>query len=138
MAHPTSSAWKIIPQFQSLSITRTLNFYTTELGFQTGGVHPENSSNPTFCSLFVGPKAEANIYFRLREAGDFHAGSAWIALGTAELDTFYEKVKEEGRVTIVEKLEDKEWGYRQFAVKDDDGNVLTSFKFLEGGNPGTE
>lgn len=41
-------------------------------------------------------------------------------------------------MTIVEKLEDKEWGYRQFAVKDDDGNVLTSFKFLEGGNPGTE
>lgn len=41
-------------------------------------------------------------------------------------------------MVIIEKMEDKEWGYRQFTVRDGDGNRVVFFKFLEGGNPGTE
>ncbi|KAH7386455.1 hypothetical protein BKA64DRAFT_143923 [Cadophora sp. MPI-SDFR-AT-0126] len=139
MANPTSSAWKIIPEFQSLSIPSTVKFYTTELGFEIGGIHQSSSDpEPTFCSLANGPKSAANIYFRLCKADEFRASTAWVGLGTKELDAFYGKLVDDGRVVIAEKIEDKEWGYRQFTVCDLDGNRVTFFKFLEGGNPGTE
>lgn len=57
-----------------------------------------------------------------------------IALGETELDDYYQLLKKEGEVEIVEEIADMEWGYRQFAVKDGDGNRLVFFKFLEGGN----
>lgn len=61
-----------------------------------------------------------------------------IALGTAELDEYYDILVEEGKVKITEPIEDKQWGYRQFTLEDPDGNKITFFKFLEGGNPGSE
>lgn len=61
-----------------------------------------------------------------------------IALGTAELDEFYTYLQSRRKVEIVEPIKDEEWGYRQFTIKDNDGTRLTFFKFLEGGNPGTE
>jgi hypothetical protein len=38
-------------------------------------------------------------------------------------------------VEIVEQMEDKEWGYRQFTVRDLNGNRVTFFRFLGGGDP---
>lgn len=129
------SAWKIIPMFQSCSIEKSVRFYREELGFEIGGLHPD-SSNPTFCSVFAGGKAEANIYLHQCPPEDFHPCSVMIALGTADLDEFYHLVKTKGSVSITEDIDDKPWGYRQFSLEDCDGNKLTFFKFLEGGNPG--
>jgi uncharacterized glyoxalase superfamily protein PhnB len=139
MAEIVRSAWKIIPQFPSRSIQNTVKFYTEELNFQLGGLHPDDgTSEPTFCSIFIGKKAEANIYFEECALQDFHPAKAMIALGTAELDEFYTYLQSRRKVEIVEPIKDEEWGYRQFTIKDNDGTRLTFFKFLEGGNPGTE
>ena len=132
------SAWKIIPQFQSRSIESSVKFYTEELGFELGGLHPDDgSSKSTFCSIFAGRKAEANIYLHECDPDDFHPSRCMVALGTSELDDFYQLLQSRAKVKFTEKIDDKEWGYRQFSVVDCDGNTLTFFKFLEGGNPGT-
>jgi uncharacterized glyoxalase superfamily protein PhnB len=131
------SAWKIIPQFQSRSIEHSVKFYTEELGFELGGTHPDDgSSKPVFGSVFAGRKADANIYLHECKSDDFHASSTMVALGTAELDEFYQLLKARSNVKIIEDVEDKPWGYRQFSIEDCDGNKLTFFKFLQGGNPG--
>ncbi|KAH6630669.1 Glyoxalase/Bleomycin resistance protein/Dihydroxybiphenyl dioxygenase [Chaetomium sp. MPI-SDFR-AT-0129] len=133
--NPIQSAWKIIPHFHSSNIQSTVHFYTNVLGFTIGGIHTDDQSGQaTFCSLFAGDKAAANIYF----SSSVNPSSAWVALGTEELDEFYRVLKEGGVAEIVEELGDKEWGYRQFGIRDGDGNRLTFFKFLEGGNPGVE
>jgi uncharacterized glyoxalase superfamily protein PhnB len=134
------SAWKIIPQFQSRSITATVRFYTEELGFFLGGIYPDDvdASEATFCSVAMGRKADANIYFFLSKPEDFHPRAVHIALGTIQLDQYYQQLKSGGKVEMMADIEDTAWGYRQFTVKDNDGNRLTFFKFLEGGNPGTE
>ncbi|KAK3291390.1 Glyoxalase/Bleomycin resistance protein/Dihydroxybiphenyl dioxygenase [Chaetomium fimeti] len=127
------SAWKIIPHFRSDNIQTTVDFYTRVLGFTVGGIHTDDQSGKqTFCSLYAGDKAAANIYF----SSAVTQSSAWIALGTAELDDFYQELKSHGNAEMVEDIADKEWGYRQFTIKDTDGNRLTFFKFLEDGNPG--
>ncbi|KAL5603097.1 hypothetical protein FOBRF1_010630 [Fusarium oxysporum] len=75
MTAPIASAWKIIPTFESKSIQRTLDFYVDFLGFELGGVKPEDgpSSDYTFCSIFAGDKAAANIYF-FKPDGDVKPG----------------------------------------------------------------
>jgi hypothetical protein len=134
------STWKIIPQFYSRSIAATVKCYTEELGFVLGGVSPDDIdiSEAKFCSVFAGKKADANIYFFCCQAEEFRVGAAYIAMGTTQLDEYYGKLKEGGKVKIVANLGDTAWGYREFAVEDCDGNRLTFFKFLEGGNPGSE
>ncbi|KAF3491477.1 glyoxalase family protein [Arthroderma uncinatum] len=152
MAAFSNSAWKIIPQFCSISIPQTIKFYTESLHFTLGGTHPDDENSiPIFCSVAIGKKADANIYFfktklpsSTNERGSedtervFHHSSAMIALGTTELDEYYDILTKEGTVKITRPIEDQPWGYRQFTVEDPDGNKLTFFKFLEGGNPGTE
>ena len=133
-----SSAWKIIPQFPSTSIQQTVDFYRKNLHFEVGGVSTsEATGEAVFCSAFLGRKAEANIYFSLASEGQQQGlGIAMIALGTEQLDEYYSLLQRERSVTIVEPIEDKDWGYRQFGVVDPDGNRLRFFRFLEGGNPG--
>ncbi|RAQ56901.1 aminotransferase GliI-like protein [Aspergillus flavus] len=81
---------------------------------------------------------DANFYFSLASVEEFKASEAMIALGTQELDEYYRYLNGRDEVTITEDIEDTPWGFRQFTIEDHDGNKLTFFKFLEGGNPGEE
>ncbi|RDL31343.1 Uncharacterized protein BP5553_09552 [Venustampulla echinocandica] len=137
MSEIVGSAWKIIPQFQSRSIKATVKFYNEELSFITGGLHPDDDA-PTFCSIFIGKKAAANIYFHKCSPEEFHPSKAMISLGTKELDEFHDHLRSRAKVEFAQPIKDEAWGYRQFTIKDIDGNELTFFKFLEGGNPGAD
>ncbi|KAF9878453.1 glyoxalase family protein [Colletotrichum karsti] len=136
------SAWKIIPALRSRDITATVKFYTEDLGFSLGGTQSDNEDDPDarpyFCSIYTGDKAAANMYFFRCEPTEFVPGRAHIALGTAGLDDFHEFVIARGVAKVTEPIRDMPWGYRQFTIEDVDGNHLTFFKFLEGGNPGTD
>ncbi|GKU17745.1 unnamed protein product [Fusarium langsethiae] len=125
---------------ESQSIQKTIDFYVDFLGFELGGVKPEDGhpSGYTFCSVFAGDRAAANIYFFKSKDDSVRPGSAYIALGTKQLDMLYNAIKVERSDVIQEAVQDQPWGYRQFVIKDPDGNTLTFFKFLEGGNPGKE
>ncbi|KAF5019563.1 hypothetical protein F66182_8416 [Fusarium sp. NRRL 66182] len=140
MSAPITSAWKVIPTFESQSIQGTIDFYVNFLGFTLGGVKPEDvrPAQYTFCSVAAGDKAAANIYFFNPNGDKVRPGSAYIALGTRQLDQLYDSIKAQRSCVIEEEIQDQSWGYRQFSIKDPDGNMLTFFKFLEGGNPGQE
>jgi uncharacterized glyoxalase superfamily protein PhnB len=134
-----NSAWKVIPMFESRSIPLTVEFYTKTLGFELASVKPEdNESELYFCSMFIGKKADANFYFSKVTREKFKSSHAMIGLGTRELDEYYDYLKSQTGVEFSEDIDDKPWGFRQFTIKDNDGNLLTFFKFLEGGNPGDE
>jgi uncharacterized glyoxalase superfamily protein PhnB len=138
-SHVVNSAWKVIPMFESRSISQTVDFYTKTLGFELASVKPEHGkSEQYFCSIFIGKKAEANFYFSKVRAESFKSSHAYIALGTSELDDFHVYLKRTPGVEFDKEIEDTPWGFRQFTIKDIDGNLLTFFKFLEGGNPGEE
>lgn len=125
--------------FESRSIPDTVEFYTKKLGFELASVKPEDGESELyFCSVFIGKKAEANFYFSKVSTESFRPSQAMVALGTSQLDEFYVYLKGIPGVEFDENIEDKPWGFRQFTIKDNDGNLLTFFKFLEGGNPGEE
>ena len=132
------TAWGIIPHFPCRSVRATHKFYTEDLHFESGGIDPEDASEPNMCSVAIGkPAIRGNIYlFRVAEGNELHPSTAMIALGTEAVDQYHDILQTEGRVKIVEQIEDRPWGYRQFAVEDIDGNKIQFFRFLEGGNPG--
>jgi uncharacterized glyoxalase superfamily protein PhnB len=133
MALQSPQAWKVIPEFSSASIARTIAFYTTSLHFTIGGTHtPDGSTEASFCSLAKGEKAAANIYFRLCDVKDVTASKAWIAMSLKALELFWQELEASKEVKVVENIGDKEWGYRQFTIADPDGHELTFFAFLEG------
>ncbi|KAM0746262.1 hypothetical protein T439DRAFT_275876, partial [Meredithblackwellia eburnea MCA 4105] len=132
------SVFKIIPFFHSSDIEATVNVYTKHLGFSLGGIyhHDPTSPVPTFASLFIGPKAAANIYFSTNK--DITPARAMIAIRTVEaLNELYERLKQpelrEVGLEVVEEIQDQPWGYRQFDVSDRDGNRIVWFAFLEDG-----
>ncbi|TEA14520.1 hypothetical protein C8034_v003452 [Colletotrichum sidae] len=58
---------------------------------------------------------------------------------TVKLDAYYEFVMARvAHVAAIEPVRDTAWGYRQFSIEDEDGNTLTFFRFLVGGNLGPE
>ena len=131
----TQSARKIIPHFPSNSIPRTIRFYSEVLHFKTGEAQfmRKDSLEPTFVSVAIGAGAAANIYFFNPPEGSkrLSKGKAMIAMSTEGLEEYYQLLKWEGKVTFVEDIEDKEWGYRQFEIVDEDGNQLQFFRFLD-------
>lgn len=132
------TARKAIPILPCTSIPATVSFYTKTLHFH--GKLPEDPEQK-LCSVFVGVVANANLYFLQYPAEETHTpGTVMISLGTKALDEYYELLKKQegegegGKVDFAEDIEDKPWGYRQFTVRDPDGNRITFFKFLEGSN----
>lgn len=125
--------------FESRSIPQTVEFYTKTLGFELASVKPEHGeSEQFFCSVFTGKKAEANFYFSKVSAESFKPSHAYVALGTSQLDGFHVYLNNTPGIEFDEEIKDTSWGFRQFTIKDIDGNLLTFFEFLEGGNPGEE
>jgi hypothetical protein len=120
----SQSVWKIIPHFPSASITSTANYYREVLHFSVSAP----ASHPNMCSVSIGPKAAANIY--LFRTATLSPAAAMIAMSLDGLKEYYETLKREGKVLWVEDIGDKDWGYRQFEIKDEDGNRLSFFAFL--------
>ena len=117
-----------------MSITSIICFYKDVLHFKTGEPQfvRKDSLEPTFCSVCIGAKAEANIYFFcLPDKKELSKGKAMIAMSEEGLEEYYQLLRREGKVTFVEDIEDKDWGYRQFEIVDEDGNRLQFFRFLE-------
>lgn len=138
------TAWGVIPHFHARSIPISITYYTTILHFDLGSTDsshkydPATDPEPNMCSVYLGPGIKgANIYIFKRPVEEvLHPSTIMIALGTKAVDAYYELLVREGKADIVEEIEDKAWGYRQFTVQDPDGNRIQFFRFLEGGNPG--
>lgn len=133
--HPaTLSARKIIVHWPSSNIEATITYYRDVLHFLAGPPQTlrENETEPTSVAMGMGPGAAANIYFFRDPVRALSPGRAMIAMSRAGLEEYYKTLRGEGRVLLVEEIEDKEWGYRQFEVEDGDGNCLQFFAHLEG------
>lgn len=133
--HLTRSAHKIIPHLQCASAAAIATFYTAHLHFVLGDLVLNN--DPPMASVFMGRRAEANIYiFETPHSSSSGAhepvspGTVMIGLGKAELEAYYAALVAEGSVEIVHEISDRPWGFRQFDVKDLDGNVLQFFAFM--------
>jgi uncharacterized glyoxalase superfamily protein PhnB len=100
-----------VPELPVADVERAQQHYRAALGFEIGWLYPGKE---------IGSVSRGNvaIFFRKR-IPPFEAAVHWVF--AADIDATYEELRSSG-ANIIEPLEKKPWGLRQFTVEDLDGN----------------
>jgi len=102
-----------VPELPVVDVERAQEHYRDALGFEIGWLYPDKTIGSV-------SRGEAVIFFRRREL-PFEPAIHWVF--AEDIDATYEEMKSLG-ADIVDPLEKKPWGLRQFTVKDLDGNLF--------------
>jgi uncharacterized glyoxalase superfamily protein PhnB len=108
---PLSSIDHLVPELPVADVERAQQYYRDIFGFEIGWLYPGQEIGAV-------SRGEVAIFFRRRER-PFEPAVHWVF--AADLDATYEELQSSG-ANIVEPLEKKPWGLRQFTVEDLDGN----------------
>ena len=100
-----------VPELPVVDVERAQQHYRDVLGFEVNWLYPDKSIGAVSRNDFA-------IFFRKRTT-PFEPAVHWIF--APDLDATYDELKSSG-ANIVEPLEKKPWGLRQFTVEDLDGN----------------
>jgi predicted enzyme related to lactoylglutathione lyase len=100
-----------VPELPVVDVERAQQHYRDALGFDVGWLYPGKEIGAV-------SKGRATIFFRRRNQ-PFEPAVHWIYAD--DLDATYQQLKSSG-ANIVEPIEKKPWGLRQFTVDDLDGN----------------
>src|SRR6476469_11022702 len=100
-----------VPELPVAEVERAQRHYRDVLGFEVGWLYPGKE---------IGAVSRGNvaIFFR-RRTPPFEPAVHWVF--AADVDATYAELTALG-ATIVEPLETKPWGLRQFSIEDRDGN----------------
>ena len=110
LAHPT-------PELPVEDVERAQQHYRDALGFEIGWTVPGGDDRSP-AALGAVSRDEVAVFFR-RRSRPFEPAVHWIF--AADIDATYAELRARG-ARIVEPLEKKPWGLRQFTVEDVDGN----------------
>jgi uncharacterized glyoxalase superfamily protein PhnB len=100
-----------VPELPVEDVERAQQYYRDVLGFELGWLEPGKEMGAV-------SRGNAVIFFR-RTGPPFAPAVHWVF--AEDLDASYEELNSSG-AKIVEPLEQKPWGLRQFMVEDPDGN----------------
>lgn len=100
-----------VPELPVKDVERAQRYYRDVLGFEINWLEPDKGIGAV-------SRPPIAIFFRRRQP-PFERAVHWIF--GSELDATYEEMKSSG-ANVVEPLELKPWGIRQFTIDDLDGN----------------
>ena len=104
---------QLVPELPVIDVERAQQHYRDVLGFDIGWLYPGKGIGAV-------SRAQVAIFFRKREL-PFEPAIHWVF--AEDIDASYQELQSSG-ANIVEPLERKPWGLRQFTVKDLDGNLF--------------
>lgn len=102
----------LVPELPVADVERAQKHYRDVLGFEIGWLHEDE--------IGAVSRDEVAIFFRKRSV-PFEPAVHWVFADN--IDASYEEMKSSG-ANIVEPLETKPWGLRQFTMRDLDGNIF--------------
>ena len=102
-----------VPELPVVDVERAQQHYRDALGFEIGWLYPDKGIGAV-------SRGEAVIFFRKRKP-PFEPAIHWVF--AEDIDATYQELKSSG-ANIVDPLEKKPWGLRQFIVQDLDGNLF--------------
>ena len=108
-----SSIGPPVPELPVADVERAQEHYRDALGFEIGWLYPGKGIGSV-------TRGDVAIFFRRREA-PFEPAIHWVFAD--DIDATYEELKSFG-ANIVDPLETKPWGLKQFTVQDLDGNLF--------------
>ena len=102
-----------VPELPVADVERAQQHYRDVLGFEIGWLYPGKEIGAV-------SRGRVAIFFRKRTP-PFEPAVHWVF--AEDIDGSYEELKSSG-ANIVDPLEKKPWGLRQFTLKDMDGNIF--------------
>jgi len=106
---------KGIPVLASLDIDKTVAFYKEKLGFDKLGYQDQNYA----------VIARDQVVLHFWKCNDpIHPQNTSCYIDVVEIDRLYEELKPKGVIHPNGPLKDQEYGMREFAVLDLDGNLI--------------
>lgn len=108
---PLSPISQPVPELPVADVERAQRHYRDVFGFAIGWLDPSKEIGAV-------SRGEVAIFFR-RRAPPFEPAVHWVF--AEDLDASYRELQSSG-ARIVEPLETKPWGLRQFTIEDLDGN----------------
>jgi uncharacterized glyoxalase superfamily protein PhnB len=119
---------KLEPLIYVSELKKSIEFYINILGFKLGALFP-NKKNPTYAPIFVGDSKlmlvaarEINKKFYSKGLG---GSGVQLFVQVEDVDEKYKEVK--GKVDIIDEIETKSWGDREFTIKDPDGYLISFY-----------
>ena len=100
-----------VPELPVADVERAQQYYRDTLGFEIGWLYPGKEIGSV-------TRGEVAIFFRRREP-PFEPAVNWMF--AEDVDATYDELKSSG-ANIVDPLEKKSWGLRQFTLEDPDKN----------------
>jgi uncharacterized glyoxalase superfamily protein PhnB len=100
-----------VPELPVTDVEQAQQYYRDVLGFEIGWLYPGKEIGAV-------SRGDVAIFFRRREP-PFEPAVHWVF--AEDVDATYNELKSSG-ANIVDPLEKKPWGLRQFTVDDLDGN----------------
>ena len=100
-----------VPELPVADVERAQRYYRDALGFEIGWIYPGKE-------IGAASRGDVAIFFRKR-LPPFEPAVHWVL--AENVDASYDELRSLG-AKIVEPLETKPWGLRQFTVEDLDGN----------------
>lgn len=104
-----------IPVLASLDIFKTVDFYREKLGFDKQGYKDENYA--------VIARDDVEIHFWKCNDKIFPMHTSCY-IHVQEIETLYAEMQAAGVVHPNGPLKDQPWGMREFAILDEDGNMI--------------
>lgn len=101
-----------VPELPVTDVERAQRYYRDVLGFEIGWLEPGE--------IGAVSRGKAVVFLRKRTA-PFEAAVHWVF--AQDIDATYDELRSLG-ANIVDPLEMKPWGIRQFTVADIDGNLF--------------
>lgn len=112
---PTSAALtRAVPVLASLDIEATLRFYSEKMGFVAVARYPDYG---------IVARDDVQIHFWLTDDADIPKATS-CRIDVVGVDQLYEEMSAAGVVHPNGPLTEQPWGFREFAVLDDDGNMI--------------
>ena len=102
-----------VPELPVADVERAQQYYKDTLGFEIGWLYPDKGIGAVL-------RDKTTIFFRRRNP-PFEPAIHW--LFAPDIDATYRELQSFG-ANIVDPLELKPWGIRQFTVEDLDGNIF--------------
>jgi len=109
-----------IPVLASLNIDKTVRFYNEKLGFNRVGWKDENYA------VIVRDKIELHFW---KCNNKIHPKNTSCYIQVKDVNGLYEEMKAVGVVHPNGPLKEQPWGMREFAILDEDGNMIKFGEF---------
>ena len=110
------------PVLASLNIAKTIAFYKTILGFDKLGYMDENYA--------VIGRDKVEIHFWKCD-NKIHPENTSCYIYVQDINTLYKEMKHAGVVHPNGPIEDKPYGIREFAILDQDGNLIKFGQYIQ-------